>query len=123
MLSHIGLKCNAPRPEKLVLVVAVDDVHRHGVLALLRRSVNVLPCLRGDEGELVGSDADDGAVGFVEGVDGERDVAAELLGHFAEVGAAVEERAGVACERVEVEVVDEGGEGDKNQLWVGVLSV
>ena len=75
------------------------------------RAVDVFPCLRGGEGELVRRDADDGAVGGVEGGEFEVQVAALQGEDVGEAEGGPEFGAREARERVDVRVVD--CDGDK----------
>ena len=74
------------------------------------RAVDVFPCLRGGEGELVRRDADDGTVSGVEGGEFEVEIAALEGEDVGETEGGPECGAGKAGQWVEVGVVDCNGE-------------
>ena len=73
-------------------------------------AVDCLPCCGGDVGEFVGSDADDGAVLFVELGDELDGVPLYAFPDQGEAGCGVEFWAGVGGEGVQVDVVEDVAE-------------
>lgn len=83
------------------------------------RAVDVAPCLRRDEAELVGAEAHDGGGGVlrVDVLDPGEQVAGDGDGPVGEAGGGGVGGAGVFGEGVEVEVVDDGGYDVEGSLW------
>jgi hypothetical protein len=107
--------------DMLVDVVAFENrVHALVFRVLLSaglQTVNVLPRLRFRESEIVGCDAHDGAVLFVDGEDVVGEAAAGLgVGSWSAEGSP-EEGTGVIAQRVKVEIVDGVGEDTADCLY------
>ena len=78
--------------------------------------VDIPPSIRVEERELVGRDPDHGSVPVVEREDIFREDPSDQLADEGDSGGAVEDGAGEPAERVEVEVVDDLGEGSNGKL-------
>lgn len=84
---------------------------RHRIFQKPFLPIDIFRRLARREYELVGRDADHGAVGGVEGRDGRADSAGEEGQVDGETGGAVDEGTGEVGEGVEEEVVDDTGKG------------
>lgn len=108
----------ARRAEHVLLVGPQRELRRHGLLAAAV-AVYLLQGGGGGVGQLVGGEAHDRAVLLVEFEHAVVDGASDLGDDLGDVGAAPEERARKAGERVKVDIVDELADGESNCLGVG----